>query len=66
MGQVKVGECYIADVIVISYFHFVLVFLRGGFAGFRVGMGTGSRPCFRPVAGFHLHRLGERILPVKE
>ena len=54
MGQVKVFQRHIANVIVIRHF------LTGSFAGFRVGRGFGS------VAGFHHDVFRQDILLVKE
>ena len=66
VGQVKVGECHIADVIIVGNLHLILVVLGAGLAGLRVSVGMGSRPGLRPVAGLLLHPLGEGVLPLKE
>ena len=66
MGQVVVYQLHVANVIGVRHFHLVLVFLRGGFAGFRVGDGARPRPGFGAVAGFRFNGLRQGVLQPKQ
>ena len=53
MGQVKILQGHVADVIVIGHLHVVLIALT-------------VRSGFRPIADLQCHGLGQGVLPVKE
>ena len=53
MGKVEVFQLYLADIVVIRYFHVVVV-------SFAVC------PCLRPIAHLHLHGLRQDVLLFKE
>ena len=66
MGQVEVFQRHGADEILIRHLHLVLIVLGGDFSGFRVHTGARAGPGLGAVADFHLHGLGQGVLPVKQ
>ena len=53
MGKVEVFQFYLADIVVIGYFHVIVISLA-------------VCPCLRPIAYLHLHGLRQDVLLFKE
>ena len=66
MGQIEVFQRHRTDVIIVGNLHFIFVCLDAGRAGLRVCNRVIAGAGLRPVAGFNLHILRQRVLAVED